>query len=886
MPLTPRTATFTLVSFEGPDPYAQAGGLGVRVGNLAQTLAGRGFDTELFFVGDPEAPGEEQLVEGRLTYHRWCQWISAYHPHGVYDGEEGKLREWSATLPEHLLEHVIRPSLASGRLPVILAEEWHTVDTVLRLYDLLRAAGLDRQCLIFWNANNTMSFHRVDWKRLQRAAQITTVSRYMKHLMWPLGINPLVIHNGVPEHLLEPLPAGRTRALRKAMAPEENALMLFKVGRFDPAKRWRMAVEAAALLKDRGCPIAFPIVGGMEAHGHEVLHLAHERGLSIAEVNGSPATWPELVELLQAAPRADVYNLRFFMTQEMLRAFYAAADAVLANSGHEPFGLVGLEAMAAGGVAFTGPSGEEYVLDGRNAIMLDTDRPEEIASHLIRLQHEPQRAETIRTFARSYAEDFTWDRVVEVLLDKLAFAAEDRHLVAYDAATKMHGLSPTVEDVVIYTVVHQPHRPRLPAAPLTRDLSMEALDHALFDVEMNEHYFRKVARTCYSPALDRFEHLVDEGLSLAIGFSLSFIQQAQAWDEDLLARFRRLVQHDNVELVAVEPSHSFMLLWDIQAFVRRMKHAADELERIFGKRPQVADTTELMMSDTIYHALEQAGFRAAFMDGRPWVMQWREPTHLYHHGPGEMKLLTRHYDLSDDVGYRFSNKGWDGWPLTADQYADWIASAPGKVAVIGWDFETFGEHHPPESGIFDFLAHLPNEGKRHGLSFLTPSEAVERHGDSSHALPLPAFASTWAGSGGLEFFLGNEAQQSVFQLMMQAHQKALLTGKPALVERAARLAQSDNLHLIQWYGRQGAEAEVSAYFTPDEWWHLGPDGIIWELQQVYKHFIAWLDGELPRAKVTPRADHAAREVKEVGGNLMTSVLPEHLRERMLEVQDV
>jgi len=886
MPLTPRTATFTLVSFEGPDPYAQAGGLGVRVGNLAQTLAGRGFDTELFFVGDPEAPGEEQLVEGRLTYHRWCQWISAYHPHGVYDGEEGKLREWSATLPEHLLEHVIRPSLASGRLPVILAEEWHTVDTVLRLYDLLRAAGLDRQCLIFWNANNTMSFHRVDWKRLQRAAQITTVSRYMKHLMWPLGINPLVIHNGVPEHLLEPLPAGRTRALRKAMAPEENALMLFKVGRFDPAKRWRMAVEAAALLKDRGCPIAFPIVGGMEAHGHEVLHLAHERGLSIAEVNGSPATWPELVELLRAAPRADVYNLRFFMTQEMLRAFYAAADAVLANSGHEPFGLVGLEAMAAGGVAFTGPSGEEYVLDGRNAIMLDTDRPEEIASHLIRLQHEPQRAETIRTFARSYAEDFTWDRVVEVLLDKLAFAAEDRHLVAYDAATKMHGLSPTVEDVVIYTVVHQPHRPRLPAAPLTRDLSMEALDHALFDVEMNEHYFRKVARTCYSPALDRFEHLVDEGLSLAIGFSLSFIQQAQAWDEDLLARFRRLVQHDNVELVAVEPSHSFMLLWDIQAFVRRMKHAADELERIFGKRPQVADTTELMMSDTIYHALEQAGFRAAFMDGRPWVMQWREPTHLYHHGPGEMKLLTRHYDLSDDVGYRFSNKGWDGWPLTADQYADWIASAPGKVAVIGWDFETFGEHHPPESGIFDFLAHLPNEGKRHGLSFLTPSEAVERHGDSSHALPLPAFASTWAGSGGLEFFLGNEAQQSVFQLMMQAHQKALLTGKPALVERAARLAQSDNLHLIQWYGRQGAEAEVSAYFTPDEWWHLGPDGIIWELQQVYKHFIAWLDGELPRAKVTPRADHAAREVKEVGGNLMTSVLPEHLRERMLEVQDV
>ena len=854
MPLTPQSATFTLLSFEGPDPYAQAGGLGVRVGNLAQTLAGRGFDTKLFFVGDPEAPGEERLVEGRLTYHRWCQWVSAHHPNGVYEGEEDKRREWNATLPEHLLEHVIRPSLADGRLPVILAEEWHTVDTVIRLHDLLREAGLDRQCLIFWNANNTMSFHRVDWRRLQEAAQVTTVSRYMKHLMWPLGVNPLVIHNGIPGRLLDPPPPEHARVLRKVLAPEDDALMLFKVGRFDPAKRWRMAVEAAALLKQQGHPVAFPIVGGMEPHGQEVLHLAHERGLSIAEINGAPTTWPELLELLQAAPRADVYNLRFFMTQEMLRAFYAAADAVLANSGHEPFGLVGLEAMAAGGVAFTGPSGEEYVLDGRNAIMLDTDHPQEIASSLVRLQHDPQRAETIRTFARSYAEDFTWDRVVDVLLDKLLFTAEERHMTVYNAETKTHGLSPNVQDVVIYTVVHQPHRPRLPAAPLAQELSLEGLDNALFDVEMNEHYFRKVARTSYYPALDRFTHLVDEGLSLAIGFSLSFIEQAQAWDEDLLARFRRLVQHDNVELVAVEPSHSFMLLWDIEAFMKRMRYAADELERIFGKRPQVADTTELMMSDTIYHALEQAGFRASFMDGRPWVMKWREPTHLYHHGPGQMKLLTRHYDLSDDVGYRFSNKGWGGWPLTADQYAQWIASAPGKVAVIGWDFETFGEHHPPESGIFDFLAHLPGEGKRHGLSFVTPSEAVEQHGDSSHDLPLPAFASTWAGSGGLEFFLGNKAQQSVFQLMMQAHQKALLTGDPELVQRAAQLAQSDNLHLIQWYGRQGAEAEVSAYFTPDEWWHLGPDGIIWELQQVYKHFIDWLDGQLPSAAADAAPD--------------------------------
>ena len=177
----------------------------------------------------------------------------------------------------------------------------------------------------------------------------------------------------------------------------------------------------------------------------------------------------------------------------------------------------------------------------------------------------------------------------------------------------------------------------------------------------------------------------------------------------------------------------------------------------------------------------------------------------------------------------------------ADRYAQWLAETPGEVVVLGWDFETFGEHHHPDSGIFGFLQALPGEVQCAGLSFLTPSEAIDRYGGHSHDLPLPAFASTWAGSGGLEFFLGNEAQKAVYQLMIQAYNKARLTGEPELVDLALWLAQSDNLHLIQWYGRSGSDAEVSAYFTPQEWWSLGPDGIIWEIQQVYKNFIAALD---------------------------------------------
>jgi alpha-amylase len=397
------------------------------------------------------------------------------------------------------------------------------------------------------------------------------------------------------------------------------------------------------------------------------------------------------------------------------------------------------------------------------------------------------------------------------------------------------------EDLVIYTVVHQPRRPRLPACPIPPGATPTDIARCLFDEPLNERYFRKVARTCYWPATQRFGELVERGLKLSIGFSLSFVRQAEAWDPLLLARFRQLVAHPNVELIGVEPYHSFLPLLDLQRFSARMRWAQDRLAAIFGQRPVVTDTTELCMSDAIYLALDAAGFRGSFVDGRPWVLAWREPGFVYHHGRA-LRLLARHHHLSDDVGYRFSDRTWSGWPLYADTYAHWLREAPGDLVVLGWDYETFGEHHWAGTGIFAFLQHLPEEIERRGMRCVTASEALAVHGEQSHHLPLPAFPSTWAGNGGMEFFLGNAAQQAVFQLMLHAYNKARLVRDPRVVDLALWLAQSDNLHLIQWFGRGGAEAEVSAYFTPREWWDLGPDRIIWEIQQVYKNFIGALDG--------------------------------------------
>lgn len=432
----PSDAVFCLLSFEGPDRYSLAGGLGVRISHLAETLARLKFETHLLFVGDPSAPGRETSYGGHLTLHRWCQWISAYHGAGVYDGEEGKLRDFNDSAPRFVLEEVVRPALSNGKVPVILAEEWHTAEAVIRLSDLLHAEELADRVVILWNANNTKSFDRVDWQRLDAAAQLTTVSRYMKYRMWDVGVNPLVIPNGIPSALLEPIDPHRVRAIRRILAPEKESILLCKVGRFDPDKRWVTAVEAAARLKDAGERIAFAIRGGIEAHGHEVLAMARSRGLSVTDIEGAPETFDDVLSLLQQAPRADVYNLRIFMTQDMLRPFYAASDAVLANSGHEPFGLVGLEAMAAGGLVFTGATGEEYATDGHSAVVVDTDAPDEIAGAVLGVRSHPGFGLRLRRVARERAAVFTWDQVIHVLVSKIQFVARTKGLCLNSASTR------------------------------------------------------------------------------------------------------------------------------------------------------------------------------------------------------------------------------------------------------------------------------------------------------------------------------------------------------------------------------------------------------------------------------------------------------------------
>ncbi len=419
MSLDPRRTVFVLLSFEGPDVYSQAGGLGVRERGLSRALARMGFQTYLYFCGDPDLPGEEDVEDGRLHLRRWAQWISAQHRSGVYDGEEGKIRDWNYSLPPSLIQTVVEPAAGEGMQVVVLGEDWHTAWSMKLISDSLFYRGLRDRVVMLWNANSLFGFHRIDWGAVNMAATVTTVSRYMKLRMWEWGQNPVVIPNGIPrEAIVDPDPAV-TAAVRAAAGADH---LWFKIGRFHPDKRWLMAISAAAEVKRRGMSVKLIIRGDRGHHGAEVMMHAEHQGLVVRHAD-SPAGPAALVSLLRESRGADVLDLATFIDDATVAALYSSADAVLANSGHEPFGLVGLEVMGAGGVAVTGATGEDYAQAYRNAIVLETEDALEIVTELAALKERPRLAAEIRRRGRTTARDYLWEKVIEQLLLRIEFAA-------------------------------------------------------------------------------------------------------------------------------------------------------------------------------------------------------------------------------------------------------------------------------------------------------------------------------------------------------------------------------------------------------------------------------------------------------------------------------
>jgi glycosyltransferase involved in cell wall biosynthesis len=405
-----------MLSFEGPDRYASIGSLATRVSQLARAFGAMGCVTDLIFVGDPAAAAVEPYAPN-VTLRRWSQWISASHPRHAYDGENQKVCDWESSVPGFVVDSIVAPAAAAGERTLVLAEEWQTANVAVAIDRLARERGVRDAFTLMWNADSTNGWERIDWPALRAAVAITAVSKYMKFELSRIGMPSLVIPNGIDTRLLDGADPTLLAEMKSALGERPT---LVKIGRFDPDKNWMQAIDALAELRAGGIDARLIVRGRRNAYAEQVFAHAHERGLTVERIAYEGVDGRKVIAGIALAG-GPIVHLTAFLDEPTLSALYAAADAVLANGGREPFGLVGLEVIAAGGIAVCGSTGEEYAEPFVNAIVCDTADGRELATYLSALFANPSMGSRMRAAGAQTAGRYTWGHTLAALERKLGY---------------------------------------------------------------------------------------------------------------------------------------------------------------------------------------------------------------------------------------------------------------------------------------------------------------------------------------------------------------------------------------------------------------------------------------------------------------------------------
>jgi alpha-amylase len=356
--------------------------------------------------------------------------------------------------------------------------------------------------------------------------------------------------------------------------------------------------------------------------------------------------------------------------------------------------------------------------------------------------------------------------------------------------------------------VHQPYRLR---RYRVFDIGTGA---GYFDDEANRTILRRVAEKCYLPANRILRELIEQSggrFRLALSLSGTLMDQLEAVAPEVLASFQGLVATGGVELLGETFYHSLAALADPDEFRAQVELHRRTVERHFGCRPEVFRNTELIYDDAIGPMVARMGFRGTLVEGADRVLGWRSPNYVYQtaSAPG-LRLIPRNYRLSDDIGFRFSNRGWDGWPLTVDKWTDWIAQSAEPSVHVFMDYETFGEHQWEETGIFEFLRRLPEALERRGIACVHPSEIASREPAAALTFPTP---TSWADiERDTSAWLGNRMQRAAHQRLYRLGSRVRAQGEPRLLEAWRRLGTSDHCYYMctKWF----ADGDVHKYFNP------------------------------------------------------------------------
>jgi alpha-amylase len=366
--------------------------------------------------------------------------------------------------------------------------------------------------------------------------------------------------------------------------------------------------------------------------------------------------------------------------------------------------------------------------------------------------------------------------------------------------------------ICLYFEVHQPFR-------LKRYRFFDiGHDHYYYDDYSNESILRKVADKCYLPANNiLLELLTKHKGKFKVSFSLSgiVIDQFRLYAPEVLESFRKLAQTGMVEFLAETEAHSLASLKNKDEFIRQVKTHSKMIKEYFGVEPTSFRNTELIYSDQIGSWIADMGFKATMTEGAKHVLGWKSPNFLYCNAVNpRLKVLLRNFVLSDDIAFRFSNKSWSEWPLTTDKYVGWLNKLAPKSELVNIfiDYETFGEHHWKESGIFDFLSHLPGAIiKKTPFKFMTPSEVADNIQPVS-AISVPSPVSWADEERDITAWLGNELQTAAFDKLYELTDKVNKCQYDQLKKDWMYLQSSD--HFYYMCTKFFSDGAVHAYFNP------------------------------------------------------------------------
>ena len=368
------------------------------------------------------------------------------------------------------------------------------------------------------------------------------------------------------------------------------------------------------------------------------------------------------------------------------------------------------------------------------------------------------------------------------------------------------------KSICLYFQVHQPTRLRL---------------YRFFDIGKDSHYYddfanrtilRRIAQKCYLPMNAQLLSLIKANkgkFKVAFSISGSALEQFQRFAPDVIDSFRALAETGCVEFLCETYYHSLAALASESEFQHQVLKHKKAIEDLFGVTPTAFRNTELIYSNAIGEEVYNLGFKTMLTEGARHIMGWQSPNFVYScDTQPKLRLLLRNYGLSDDIAFRFSNQGWDMWPLTAEKYLAWVKDSAKDDDIVNlfMDYETFGEHQSAASGIFDFMKALPEAVLADGtFSFVTPSEATKKYKPVAD-LDVPD-AISWADEErDVTAWLGNELQQEAFNKVYAMTEKLSIVGDPELWEDFGHLQESD--HFYYMCTKFFSDGEVHKYFNP------------------------------------------------------------------------